>query len=83
MSSTEHAGSTLKPVIGFFERYLTVWVALCIVGGIVLGQLLPGAFQAIGRMEVAHVNLPVAVPIWIMINPMLQGRRRVPPHSGI
>ncbi|WP_176060140.1 ACR3 family arsenite efflux transporter [Paraburkholderia sp. BCC1876] len=71
MSSTEHAGSALKPGIGFFERYLTVWVALCIVGGIVLGQLLPGAFQAIGRMEVAHVNLPVAVLIWIMIIPML------------
>ncbi|CAG4903268.1 Arsenical-resistance protein Acr3 [Paraburkholderia gardini] len=61
----------MKPVIGFFERYLTVWVALCIIGGIVLGQLLPGAFQAIGRMEVAHVNLPLAVLIWIMIIPML------------
>jgi len=71
MSSTEHAVSALKPVIGFFERYLTVWVALCIVGGIAAGQLLPGAFQAIGRMEVAHVNLPVAVLIWIMIIPML------------
>ncbi|WP_213761593.1 ACR3 family arsenite efflux transporter [Caballeronia sp. dw_19] len=71
MSSTEHTGAALRPAIGFFERYLTVWVALCIVSGIVLGQLLPGAFQAIGRMEVAHVNLPVAVLIWIMIIPML------------
>jgi ACR3 family arsenite transporter len=71
MNSTEHTGSALRPVIGFFERYLTVWVALCIVGGIALGQLLPGAFQTIGRMEVAHVNLPVAVLIWIMIIPML------------
>jgi arsenite transporter len=71
MSSTEHTSSISRPVIGFFERYLTVWVALCIVGGIALGQLLPGAFQAIGRMEVAHVNLPVAALIWIMIIPML------------
>jgi len=57
--------------IGFFERYLTVWVALCIVAGVLLGQLLPGLFQAIGRMEVAHVNLPVGVLIWVMIIPML------------
>src|SRR5471030_457478 len=71
MSSAEHTSSISRPVIGFFERYLTVWVALCIVGGIALGQLSPGAFQAIGRMEVAHVNLPVAVLIWIMIIPML------------
>jgi len=54
-----------------FERYLTVWVALCIVIGIALGQFLPGVFQTIGRMEVAHVNLPVGVLIWVMIIPML------------
>ncbi|WP_332813093.1 ACR3 family arsenite efflux transporter [Ramlibacter sp.] len=54
-----------------FERYLTVWVFLCIVAGIALGQLLPGAFQAIGRMEVARVNIPVGLLIWIMIIPML------------
>ena len=54
-----------------FERYLTVWVALCIVAGIGLGQLLPNAFQAIGRMELAHVNLPVGALIWVMIIPML------------
>jgi ACR3 family arsenite transporter len=54
-----------------FERYLTVWVALCIVGGIVLGQLLPGLFQAVGRMEVARVNIPVGLLIWVMIIPML------------
>ncbi|GAB4396312.1 MAG: ACR3 family arsenite efflux transporter [Rhodoferax sp.] len=54
-----------------FERYLSVWVALCIVAGIALGQLMPGVFQAIGRMEVAHVNLPVGVLIWVMIIPML------------
>ena len=54
-----------------FERYLTVWVFLCIVAGIGLGQGLPGVFQAIGRMEVAQVNLPVGLLIWVMIVPML------------
>ncbi len=57
--------------LGFFERYLTLWVALCIVTGIVLGHFLPGAFQAIGTLEIAQVNLPVAVLIWLMIIPML------------
>ncbi|MFC5771856.1 ACR3 family arsenite efflux transporter [Thauera sinica] len=54
-----------------FERYLTVWVFLCIVTGIALGQWLPGVFQAVGRMEVARVNLPVGLLIWVMIIPML------------
>jgi len=54
-----------------FERYLTVWVALCIVGGIALGHLFPALFQAIGSAEVARVNLPVALLIWLMIVPML------------
>ena len=54
-----------------FERYLTLWVLLCIVAGIGLGQLLPEVAQAIGRMEVAQVNLPVGVLIWVMIIPML------------
>lgn len=54
-----------------FERYLTVWVFLCIVTGIAAGQFLPDLFQAIGRMEVAHVNLPVGLLIWVMIIPML------------
>jgi ACR3 family arsenite transporter len=54
-----------------FERYLTVWVFLCIVAGIALGQFLPAPFQALGRMEVARVNLPVGLLIWIMIIPML------------
>lgn len=57
--------------IGFFERYLTVWVMLCIIAGIVLGQWFPAVFQALGRMEVAQVNLPVGVLIWVMIVPML------------
>ena len=54
-----------------FERYLTVWVFLCIVAGIALGQWAPGLFQAIGRLEVAQVNLPVGLLIWVMIIPML------------
>lgn len=54
-----------------FERYLSVWVALCIVAGVALGQALPGPVQAIGRMEVARVNLPVGLLIWVMIIPML------------
>ena len=54
-----------------FERYLTVWVALCIVAGIVLGHAVPGIFQAIGSAEIAKVNLPVAALIWLMIIPML------------
>ena len=57
--------------ISFFERYLTVWVFLCIFAGIALGQLAPGVFQALGRLEVAQVNLPVGVLIWVMIIPML------------
>ena len=55
----------------FFEKYLSVWVALCIVVGIVLGRLFPQVFDALGAMEIARVNLPVAVLIWLMILPML------------
>ena len=54
-----------------FERYLTLWVAACIVVGVGLGYVLPGLFQAIGSAEIAQVNLPVAVLIWLMIIPML------------
>jgi len=54
-----------------FERYLTLWVALCIFAGVALGHLFPGAFQAIGALEIAKVNLPTAVLIWLMIIPML------------
>ncbi len=57
--------------LGVFERYLTLWVALCIIVGIGLGHFLPSVFQAIGRLEVAQVNLPVALLIWLMIIPML------------
>jgi ACR3 family arsenite transporter len=62
---------TSRPGLGGFERYLSLWVALCIVAGITLGHWLPALFQAIGRAEVAQVNLPVAVLIWLMIIPML------------
>ncbi|MBI3150405.1 MAG: ACR3 family arsenite efflux transporter [Betaproteobacteria bacterium] len=54
-----------------FERYLSLWVAVCIVAGIALGQLWPAAFQVLGRLEVAKVNLPVGLLIWVMIIPML------------
>ncbi|HML27679.1 MAG TPA: ACR3 family arsenite efflux transporter [Hyphomicrobium sp.] len=57
--------------MGFFERYLTLWVALCIVVGILLGHALPSLFGAIASAEVARVNLVVAVLIWLMIVPML------------
>jgi ACR3 family arsenite transporter len=57
--------------LGFFERYLTAWVALCIVAGIVAGQVLPDFFRAVGRMEFARVNIPVGLLIWVMIIPML------------
>ena len=59
------------PPMGLFERYLTLWVALCIVVGIALGRMVPGAFHLIGTAEVAHVNLPVAVLVWLMVIPML------------
>ncbi|EEE05483.1 ACR3 family arsenite efflux transporter [Burkholderia multivorans] len=61
----------VAPAMSVFERYLTVWVLLCIVVGIALGQVAPGVFQAVGRMEIAQVNLPVGGLIWIMIVPML------------
>ena len=54
-----------------FERWLTLWVALCIVAGVLLGQLFPAPFHALGRMEVAQVNIPVGLLIWVMIIPML------------
>lgn len=60
-----------EPGISFFERWLTVWVFLCIVSGVLLGQLLPGVFKTIGAIEVAQVNIPVGILIWVMIIPML------------
>ena len=60
-----------KAPLGLFERYLTLWVGLCIIVGIALGHFLPAPFRFIGRLEIAQVNLPVAVLIWLMIIPML------------
>ena len=60
-----------KQGIGFFEKYLTLWVALCIVAGIAVGQLLPGIPATLGRWEYASVSLPIAVLIWLMIYPMM------------
>lgn len=76
MTETAHAAGGLaaasaKSAMSLFERYLTLWVALCIVVGIALGHVLPGVFHAIGNAEIAHVNLPVAALIWLMIIPML------------
>ncbi|MDD0837665.1 ACR3 family arsenite efflux transporter [Curvibacter sp. HBC61] len=72
MSATAASAAVAAPApMSVFERYLSVWVFLCIVVGIALGQFFPGVFQAIGRLEVAQVNLPVGLLIWVMIIPML------------
>jgi ACR3 family arsenite transporter len=70
-AATAGQRSVGKPAMSVFERFLTFWVALCIIVGIALGQLLPGAFRVIGDATVAQVNLPVAVLVWLMIVPML------------
>jgi ACR3 family arsenite transporter len=57
--------------MGIFERYMTLWVSLCIFAGVVLGNLVPGLFGAVAKLEFAHVNLVVAVFIWVMIYPMM------------
>ncbi|MFN2349211.1 MAG: ACR3 family arsenite efflux transporter [Thioalkalivibrio sp.] len=77
--------------MGFFERYLTVWVALCIVAGVALGQLLPVVPETLARWEYASVSIPVAILIWAMIYPMMVqidfsailGVRREPKGLGI
>ena len=61
----------MKQGISFFEKYLTLWVALCIVTGIAVGQLLPGIPATLGRWEYASVSIPIAVLIWLMIYPMM------------
>lgn len=63
--------SDTRPAISFFERYLTLWVALCIVVGVLLGHALPGLVHTVAALEVAQVNLPVGLLIWVMIIPML------------
>ncbi len=69
--SSLNAPAAAPAPIRFFERYLTVWVALCIVTGVALGQLFPPVFRGIAALEVARVNLPVGVLIWVMVIPML------------
>jgi ACR3 family arsenite transporter len=64
-------GTGKAPSMGKFERFLTLWVMLCIIVGIGLGQAVPGVFHALGAATVAQVNLPVAVLVWLMIVPML------------
>jgi ACR3 family arsenite transporter len=72
MSDGALKGEKAAPAaIGFFEKYLTAWVVLCIVAGVALGHLVPDIFHAIGAAEVAKVNIPVAVLIWLMVIPML------------
>jgi ACR3 family arsenite transporter len=75
MSSPAIADAAPSPAaragLGVFERYLSLWVALCIVAGVIFGQVAPAASRAIGRLEVARVNLPVGLLIWVMIVPML------------
>ena len=69
--STDMTLNRAAAPMSVFERYLTVWVLLCIVTGIALGQFMPGVFQAVGRLEIARVNLPVGILIWVMIIQML------------
>ena len=69
IAKTAQASSSKQ--IGFFEKWLTLWVFLCIAIGIVLGQLIPGPFKFIGSLEIARVNVPVGILIWLMIIPML------------
>ena len=69
MNATD--SSTAPNPLGFFGRYLSVWVALCILGGVLLGKGVPEVFESIAGFEVARVNLVVAVLIWVMIYPMM------------
>src|SRR5690349_11362548 len=65
------AASHRAPAISTFERYLSLWVGLCIATGVALGQWLPAAFESLGRLQLARVNIPVGLLIWVMIIPML------------
>src|SRR5664279_1470859 len=71
MNDTAIIAPGTAPSMGIFERFLTLWVALCIIAGIGLGQTVPGVFHALGAATVAQVNLPIAVLVWLMIIPML------------
>jgi ACR3 family arsenite transporter len=71
MSDIAAPASVQAPSIGFVERYLTVWVLLCILAGIGLGQMIPNLFHVLGTATLAQINLPVALLVWLMIIPML------------
>jgi ACR3 family arsenite transporter len=60
-----------KQGIGFFERYLTLWVLLCMAAGILIGKFLPGIPDFLEKFEYAEISMPVAILIWIMIYPMM------------
>src|SRR5680860_1880846 len=60
-----------KRSIGYFEKYLTIWVALCIAAGIFIGNFAGDSMQLLSQLEVFHVNIPVAILIWLMIYPMM------------
>src|SRR3954467_15318694 len=70
-SVADTARPAARTGLGIFERWLTLWAALCIAGGVALGRLVPAPFHALGRMNFAEVNIPVAILIWLMIVPML------------
>jgi arsenite transporter len=70
-TATVAVAPAAKPTMSVFERFLTFWVALCIVAGIALGQMIPGVFRTLGEATVAQVNIPVAVLVWLMVIPML------------
>ncbi|BGE85832.1 ACR3 family arsenite efflux transporter [Methylosinus sp. 3S-1] len=70
-TAPDRSKASAAPAMGVFERYLTLWVALCIIVGIALGQATPSVFHAIGAATLAQVNLPVAALVWLMIIPML------------
>src|SRR3954453_4079635 len=69
--TTQQVVARRPSVLGNFERYLTLWVALCILAGVGLGAVVPGLFRVLGDLNVARVTLPVAALIWLMIVPML------------
>ena len=71
MSATQALARPAAPSMSMFERWLTLWVALCIVAGIALGQIFPAPFHTLGNLTVAQVNLPIAALVWLMVVPML------------
>lgn len=72
-----------KQGIGFFEKYLTVWVALCIIIGIAVAQWLPTIPQTLSKFEYANVSIPVAILIWLMIYPMMLKVREFGIRKGL